>query len=339
MTEGPSIRPGRLPEPGQADARSQAGVDTPAGRVPLVGLYDVEADWILMTTCNFRCNYCFWTSDHLSRPIEPPAPVEQLASFFDQTGLTWLLHLTGGEPFAYPRFVELCQLLTGRHWISINTNADLSKRVKKFADTVDPERVMFVNAGLHFEEREERGRVDQFLTNVRILEASRFKVFATAVMHPSLFKQFGSVWDYCAERGVVLIPKAFQGEFGGRTYPADYTEVQRDVIREYSARSADAYEAIFSRMPEPPTVNPLLDSERFLYGLPDYRGLPCLAGDRFVRIREDGEIRRCGPGDVIGNVVTGEFSRRVGPSTCVELECPYFCEKYALPPSVRTGLR
>src|SRR6266581_3924392 len=85
--------------------------------------YDIEADWILMSTCNYRCVYCFWDTEALGRKIAPPAHVQQLASFFDNSSLTWLLHLTGGEPFHYPQFVELCQLLTRNHFISINTNA------------------------------------------------------------------------------------------------------------------------------------------------------------------------------------------------------------------------
>jgi organic radical activating enzyme len=299
-------------------------------REPSPNLYDIEADWILMSTCNFRCEYCFWTPDKLARRISPPASVERLASFFDRTGLTWLLHLTGGEPFIYPGFVDLCNLLTKSHWISINTNADASQRIERFARTTDPERVSYINAGLHIEQREKRRRVDAFLSNVRLFQANRFKVFATSVMHPSVFARFDSIWDYCEEQGVVLIPKAFQGDHCGRNYPQSYTEEQRDVFRQYSTRAADAYRDMFLGMPELPTINPLLDAERFLYTLPDYRGAACLAGHRFVRIREDGEIRRCGSGDVLGNVVTGSFVRRSGPSICEWVECPYFCEKYAL---------
>jgi hypothetical protein len=34
---------------------------------------------------------------------------------------------------------------------------------------------------------------------------------------------------------------------------------------------------------------------------------------------------------VLGNWVTGDFKRRLGPSVCQEIECPYFCAKYAKP--------
>ena len=47
---------------------------------------------------------------------------QAFADFFDSTGKTWLLHLTGGEPFAYRGFVELCAALTRNHLLSLNSN-------------------------------------------------------------------------------------------------------------------------------------------------------------------------------------------------------------------------
>lgn len=35
--------------------------------------YDIEADWILMSTCQFRCEYCFWDKEALAAKISPPA--------------------------------------------------------------------------------------------------------------------------------------------------------------------------------------------------------------------------------------------------------------------------
>src|SRR5207247_904815 len=101
--------------------------------------------------------YCFWDTEALARKISTPASVETLAAFFDASGLRWLLHLTGGEPFHYPNFVELCGLLTEQHVISINTNAD-SDRVIGFAETIDPGRVDFINCGVHLQQRSERDR-------------------------------------------------------------------------------------------------------------------------------------------------------------------------------------
>lgn len=296
------------------------------------GPHDVEADWILMSTCNYRCIYCFWDTEALGRKISPPASVETLAAFFEATGLRWLLHLTGGEPFHYPDFLELCGLLTRQQVISINTNAD-SDRVLRFADTIDPGRVDFINCGVHLQQRVERGRVDQFIRNFHALRGAGFDVFASCVMYPELFATFPEVWAWWAEQGIPLIPKALQGWHLGRAYPEGYTDHEQAMFFEYSGNANLAYANRFPHRTAPPTINPLNDAAIFFSGPTDYRGQLCEAGRHFVRIRENGEIRRCGPEDVIGNIVEGWFDRRTGPSLCTELECPYFCDKYR----VRTG--
>lgn len=302
-------------------------VSRPSERSPR--RYDIEADWILMSTCNFSCVYCFWDTDQLRAPIRQYAATDRLARFFDGSGLIWLLHLTGGEPFAYPGFTDLAVLLSERHRLSLNTNAD-SPRVMDFADRVDPSRVEFINVGVHPLERSRAGRQERLVRNYASLRDRGFNVFATCVMYPTLRPAYEDVWTWHRSQGITMIPKALQGHHLGRQYPNDYTAEERDWVRAYAERAASDYVAQFEGLPEPPTINPFMDVSRFLDRLPDYRGQPCGAGRVFVRIRENGDIRRCGPSDVIGNIVDGWFDRRSGPSPCAELECPYFCEKYVV---------
>jgi hypothetical protein len=82
-------------------------------------------------------------------------PTQAFADFFDSTGKTWLLHLTGGKPFAYRGFVELCAALTRNHLLSLNSNVTAG-RVRAFAQTVGPQRVEYIHCGVHPEEREKR---------------------------------------------------------------------------------------------------------------------------------------------------------------------------------------
>ncbi len=283
-----------------------------------------------MSTCNYRCVYCFWNDEALGAKISPPARGELLASFFDRSELTWLLHLTGGEPFMYPDFVKLCQLLVRQQFISINTNAD-SPRVREFADTVDPRRVDFINCSVHVQERGRRNGEKRLSANFAALRAAGFDVFASSVMYPDILPNFSDTWARYAERGIVLIPKALYGTHLGRSYPEDYTADERAIFVHFAQRATEADAEQFARRREPPTVNPFMDAELFLNRLPDHRGKLCNAGHRFVRIWGNGDIRRCGPQDVIGNVVEGWFERRPGPSRCAEMECRYFCEKYRVP--------
>jgi MoaA/NifB/PqqE/SkfB family radical SAM enzyme len=294
--------------------------------------YDIEGDWILFSTCNYRCTYCFWDETALGAKIAPIASVDQLAAYFDRTGLTWLLHLTGGEPFIYPDFVRLCQLLTRQHLISINTNAH-SPHVRVFVDTVDPRRVDFVNCGVHERQRQAHRGTSRFVANVNALRAAGFDAFASCVMYPDLFRSFPEIWQRYADEGVVIIPKAFRGTHLGRRYPAGYTEAERRLFHDYTARAAEFYADQFARRYEPPTINPFMDEHLFLHELPDYRGDLCGAGHSFARVVPNGQVRRCGPDDIIGHLVEGWFARRPQPSPCTDLECPYFCEKYRLAPA------
>ena len=244
--------------------------------------------------------------------------------------MTWLLHLTGGEPFAYPGFVDLCELLTVRHLISINTNADLEE-VASFAKRIAPDRVDFINCGSHPEQRFVHSGIDRFVRNVRLLTDMGFDAFVSCVMYPPLFADFPDLWQRYAAQGVVLIPKALQGEHLGRSFPQGYTEAERRIFIAYSNRAEEAYAARRLTRRAPPTIDPFLDRDTFPHGLTDYRGKQCRAGRDFVRIRPEGTIVRCGPDEVIGSIVDGSFARQEGPTPCAAIECPYFCEKYRVP--------
>ena len=71
--------------------------------------YDIEADWMLLLTCNFRCPYCFIDPKLPGAKIQRVGTPEQWVEGFRRTGKTWLLHMTGDEPARHPDFVELAR--------------------------------------------------------------------------------------------------------------------------------------------------------------------------------------------------------------------------------------
>lgn len=292
--------------------------------------YDIEADWNLLDTCSYCCSYCYVPA--VRRPERPPvtASIQSIAALFNDSGLTWLLHITGGEPFLYPRFVELCQILTQRHAITVNTNLSLAG-VQEFATSIAPERVSFVNCGLHIQQREQRNAVSDFIEALRLLQQRGFVVMISYVIAPELFDSFQTHYSFFLRNGIVLIAKALQGYHDRKPYRVSYTPEQRQAFlflsqqaKEQSIRLGIGDGLAFS-------INPFLDRGFVQEGLLDYRGTPCGAGSTFVRISRNGDSRRCGARDVLGNVANGVFERRAGPSVCNEDGCPYFCVKYALP--------
>lgn len=297
--------------------------------------YDIEADWILLSTCNYRCSYCFWAEEQLSqRILSLHGKVDRIVDFFNRSGFTWLLHMTGGEPFIFPDFVQLCYGVTRNNFISINTNLSVST-VQKFSDSIDPKRVSFINCALHIQQREKRSGLSDFIRNFHMLQRGGFRSFVSYVMAPSLFERFEKDFQILQSEGILVLPKMMQGALAGRSYPEAYTEAERQAFLEFSLLASSGFCQLQTNGQEEPTINLYLDREFVSKGIPDHRGQLCEAGYRFVRIRENGDIRRCGPQDVLGNIFKGTFQRMTAPSVCNEIECPYFCAKYVLPPMTK----
>ena len=290
--------------------------------------FDIEADWTLNLLCNFNCSYCFSRASrehHLVGRLTP----EQYLEFFDSTRKIWLLHLTGGEPFLHPDFVNLCQALTSRHYISLNSNLSSSGRVQAFAKSVDPSRVPYVHCGVHVAERDRRKGWRPLLANVTLLLERGFSLFASLVMIPPAFVEYPRVADLFSNLGVPLIPKAVRGGYEGLWYPQAYTEAQRAQFRGFSEQAEEVVRT--SKRPawsHGPTVNPFLDRD-FLDGFPDFSGLQCSAGRLSVSIGYDGRIFRCGQKTVLGNIFERRLDLLSADRSCDDEYCPYWCLQHS----------
>jgi len=295
-------------------------------RTTQVSKFQIEADWLINTLCNYSCTYCFSSSikeNELAGKISP----EQYLDFFDFTGKVWLFHFTGGEPFFYPQFVRLCETLTASHYVSINSNLS-SEEVLRFAYSVDPNRVDYIHCGVHLEQRESHEGFQELLKKIQILVDHGFALFATHVMTPSTFKQFQTISERFADIDVPLVPKALRGIYEGKHYPTSYTLEEREKFTVFS-RSAENRLKESKRRPfrNQPTVNPLLD-KYFLDGFPDFSGVTCSAGKDFVRIDPDGNIYRCGKHSLIGNIFERTLQLYDSPRPCDDNTCPYMCIRY-----------
>ncbi len=289
--------------------------------------YDVECDWYLLWTCNYRCRYCFFSPEILGSKIKTFGTPEQWRAAFDATGKRWLIHMTGGEPTVYPDFLAICEALTERHVISLNSN--LSRPViRMMAGRVDPRRVSFINAGLHLGERVRHQGFDDFLSNAAFLQDAGFRVFVTVVATPKVIANLPELTAICADRGLQLAPKIVRGSHNGQMYPRDYTPREKDRLRNFIARARERYLRVYEGWPRP-SIDILSDDE-LLDGLPNFRGRSCGAGARFVRVQEDGEVHRCDDNrPSMGNLLTGTLRFAPGPAPCDTQYCVYFCKKYA----------
>jgi len=289
--------------------------------------YDSEADWHLLNTCNYRCSYCFFPSDVLGDKMRTYADPQSWASAFDAGGWTWLLHLTGGEPSIYPEFATLCERLTRRHYISINTNLT-GRALPEFAERIDPSRVSFINAGFHPEERIRRSGRDIFLRNTELLSSKGFHVLVSVVATPIALERFAEAVELFEPLGLYPIPKLLRGMHEGRRYPESYSELDKNRFRVFSARARTAYKTLHADREEWPTID-ILHDDGFLGGVPTFTGMTCDAGYRFFSIAPNGDVHRCGPEERLGNILDGTFYPRSQSAPCNTSYCFYFCKKYA----------
>jgi MoaA/NifB/PqqE/SkfB family radical SAM enzyme len=288
--------------------------------------YDIEADWMLFHTCNYRCDYCFFSAATLGQKVHIHAGPDEWSAAFDRTGKTWLVHLTGGEPSHYPDFADLTAALTRRHFISLNSNLT-GPALQHFSERIDPARVSFINAGLHPEERERRGGHAVFLRHAGMLLARGFPVMVSVVATPNALRDFEAIIESLRPIGIVPFPKLMQGRKLGGRYPSSYTAEERDLFRRYSRQAQAANPALFDGRRERPSIDPTR-GRKHLGGNPRYHGQMCTAGRDFVRIDPNGEVRRCGNGPLMGNLLTGPVQFADAATPCDRSHCFYFCEKF-----------
>jgi MoaA/NifB/PqqE/SkfB family radical SAM enzyme len=295
--------------------------------------YDIEGAWALLRTCNYRCDYCFLSDRALGGKIRVHATPEQWRAAFDDTGKTWMIHLTGGEPSLYPDFAAVSELLAERHYLSLNSNLTGSSLVD-FARRVPPGRVHYINAGLHPEERARKQGYEPFLRHATLLAERGFRLMVTVVATPEVLWTYDAIVASLRPLGLMPMPKLMQGKSLGRRYPESYTLEERRLFRDYSRLAEAAYPQLFADAQLRPTIDPPL-GRAHLRGLPDHRGRLCAAGMEYVRIEADGRVERCGSGPSLGNLLARNVQFASAPAPCDRRHCFYVCDRY----TQRAGVR
>ncbi|MFE7515208.1 radical SAM protein [Streptomyces sp. NPDC057540] len=257
-------------------------------------------DWHLTNRCNFFCDYCHPQIRHVlnKRHLDERTPKE-CAAAFDAIGPTCGILMSGGEPFAFPGFVDLCRLLTRKHFIAINTNLSFTEDIRCFAASVPPDRVSRILAAVHVEERERNDLpLEDFGRNFRILRDAGYDITAAYVLHPELLHRAESDFERLRSSGVDrLVGKVFKGIWQKRRFPRNYNDEELQVVRklitDYHVGAA------------------YIDRDW------NFSGAACRAGTNSFKVMITGEVRRCVsvPGS-LGNLFDGSFTRRSEPAPC-----------------------
>lgn len=256
--------------------------------------------WNMTRRCNFRCKYCYFP--HQSLPEPNPITAVEIGDFLDSSGHSWVVEMSGGEPFIYPGFAEVCQHITQNHRIALDSNLSLTRETERFSRMVDPAKVVDIYAAVHIEERERLGLLEQFVNDVLMLRSKGFMVSVNYVIHPTLLDRYEADRKYFEDKGIRLLPRPFKGVFEGVDYPAGYGP----KAREFFAKKLKAgKKAVFN-----------------------FLGIPCEAGYRLVRLEPDRSILRCsGDRSQLGRLGQGVALHK-SPQPCIVPRCPCFGPDY-----------
>jgi len=190
--------------------------------------YDTWIHWNVSGKCNFDCEYCFGHSASGLQKVNCIG-IDKLLTTLDKTGRIFRISFTGGEPFLVPNFIEACEAITQRHFISINTHLS-SNKITEFANCISPERVLFIQASLHFAELERKNLMNKYIHNYQLLKKLKFNIFAEAVAYPPIIKKLDYYRNYIANEEIDFTFGAFTGMYNGKKYPESYSENELKIF-------------------------------------------------------------------------------------------------------------
>ncbi len=260
--------------------------------------------WDIHYACNFRCPYCWFYKGwaEASKRNIYLSPQEWMAHWqrvYDKYG-SIRIEITGGEPFIYPRFIELVKLLSSVHTIKITNN--MSGDIETFVKEISPERV-YLDLNFHplFAD------IEIFLKKTLLLKEAGFKAGVCYLAYPPQMGKIDMFRRRFEEKGINFALAAFWGEYNGKRYPEAYTEEERKLISPF-----------------------LGDAARDIYHLnaQSPKGKLCNAGYRYAVVQADGNVVRCGQlaDKFIGNIMNEDFHLFDKPIPCEADVCP--CNEY-----------
>ncbi|MGB0453408.1 MAG: radical SAM protein [Bacteriovoracaceae bacterium] len=273
-----------------------------------------EANWFITLDCNYDCDYCAQRMYLDSLKEEKFARKQweigrKLNKLLTDTGKEWVITLTGGEPFISPHFVDICEMLTKNHKITVDTNLTYEKRAIEFSEKIDPGRVRVLFVSCHIEEREKHGDVEKFIRLIKMLKEKGFPVTVSYVLHPRFAKRFNDDEKFFKSHGIDLLPKPYRA-------PLDFIDLRDETEENYPEETV----AILKRFPRVGKKTTLKT-----------KGVMCNAGKDFIRVKPHGKVTRCVFNtNYIGNILDDDFSLVKEAYECDSNYCTQSGLRYAI---------
>lgn len=274
--------------------------------------YQIECDWTINYACNFRCSYCIGVKDKVEKIFTPA----QISLAFNNLKKECLIHVTGGEPLLYPKFVDVCRKLTEHHLISINTN--LSLPIKEFS-RIDPQKIYFFHVSLHYDERKKQDHdFRSFIENINNLRKWNIDFIVSQVISPADFQKYLEIYRYFKKHKIAIHPKYDKNRHFNKSDIKKFIEFASQADRDDGN-----YESKYS-------IDLSAKSQQKQLTLENFSEKMCSSGRKFITINPDLSVTRCLE-QPLGNLLNGEVKLLKKDSLC-GIKAPYcksFCLKYS----------
>ncbi|NLB35433.1 MAG: radical SAM protein, partial [Elusimicrobia bacterium] len=305
---------------------------------------------------NYNCSYCSVIHSEKvrwerTRYLSPEEWEEIWKKIYLRNGPCHL-NITGGEPFVYPKFLEILRRILKYHTVGLQTN--LSWDPEEFLAQIPLERVNICSS-FH----PEKVRLEEFIGSVKKLKDAGADISVNYVAFPPQLKELEKLVSESSLNGIMLTILPYTGQYEGRYYPKEYSKDERkllkDIIKNYSltdrhllwwlkqdddelftgfseARRPDQTEKFKSKEELPSPISKssntelhsfeeeyINNSEKFL----DSR--LCRMGEVYAIINPDGRaVRCCADLRGLGNIIDGSFNFSSQPLPCEDVTCRCF---------------
>lgn len=269
----------------------------------LVPPYKVFFTWDLNRECNYRCSYCAQVK--MNDPVYPYPGIERLLEIWNDIYKrygTCHIHISGGEPFVYPYFMELIEQLTKIHTLEFSTN--LYWDIERFIKNISPDR-----AQLGVSYHPEFADFEIFFKKTKLLKENGFNVWVNYVAYPPQLETLPIYKEKVETEGIKFSILPFNGEYEGRKYPDNYTTEEKKKLKFYT---------------ETDEVNERMFNWRTDKNISDTKGKLCRMGQMYARIYPDGNVQACcgQNATMLGNFYQGIFNLLNEPIFCKLDNCP-----------------
>jgi organic radical activating enzyme len=270
--------------------------------------------WDIHYGCNYNCTYC-----NTPKPWNPPGSWERGRDKVVYPGIQkWIkiwediyklygsceIHITGGEPFIYPSFMELITHLSKIHTLEIITN--LAWDPAYLVKNLDPMRIR-IGTTFH----PEFANLEEFIKKHLILKEAGFETWVNYVAYPPIMDGMQKCKSEFDKLGISFNIQPYLGWYQDKEYPAGYTSSELSYLR-----ACYDNEDIINKK----TIEWKTGAEKR-----NMKGKVCRMGQMYAKVYPTGDAYRCCAKDTakLGNLINGTFKLLDEPFPCEAEHC--FC--------------